>query len=232
MVPFVLIPGLNSTARIFRDATEALWPLGSVTIADTLEGEGVTGMAEAILRDAPPKFALGGFSMGGYIGFEILRRAPKRVIGLALIDTTARRDTPALSETRQRRVEQARAGKFGLVVEQSFATSPHPDHVGDQRLKAIHHAMALSNGPEAYIRHQQAIIGRPDSRPMLASLTLPTVVVVGEADQTTPVGVAREMHEGIGGSRLVIVPEAGHLALLEQPEIVNAALVEWAGRLR
>ena len=228
MIPFVLIPGLNSNARIYRDATEALWPIGPVTVANTLEGDGVAGMAAAILRDAPPKFALGGFSMGGYIAFEILRQTPECVVALALVDTTARPDSEQSADMRRRRIEQTKAGKFGLVIEQSFPTSTHPSHSADPDLMAIHRAMSLANGPEAYMRHQQAIIYRPDSRPLLRSVNVPTVIIVGEADQTTPVEVAQEMHEGIAGSRLVVVPEAGHMAILEQPAAVTAALVEWA----
>lgn len=227
MTPFLLLPGLNATARVFRDASVALWPFGSVTIASTLEGEGMAGIASAILDNAPPTFALGGYSMGGYLCFEILRQAPERVSKLALIDTSARPDSAEATDVRRRRIEQVQAGKFGLVVEQSFANSAHPDHADDKALKAMHREMALSNGPEAYVRHQRAIISRPDSRPLLARIRVPTLVIVGDTDQTTPVEAAREMHAGIAGSRLVIVPNAGHLAPLEQPEAVASALVEW-----
>src|SRR6201999_3955714 len=108
MTPFLLIPGLNANARVYRDAVEALWPFGPVTVANTLEGEGIDGIAAAILRDAPPKFALGGFSMGGYLSFEILRQAPERVLKLALIDTAARQDAPERTEVRRRRLEHTR----------------------------------------------------------------------------------------------------------------------------
>jgi pimeloyl-ACP methyl ester carboxylesterase len=77
--PFLLIPGLNANARVFRDAGEALWRFGPVTVASHLEGEGVAGIASAILAAAPPTFALGGFSFGGYLSFEVLRQAPERV---------------------------------------------------------------------------------------------------------------------------------------------------------
>ncbi|MEP7240770.1 MAG: alpha/beta fold hydrolase [Devosia sp.] len=230
MSPFVLIPGLNATARVYREAIEALWPHGSVTIANTLAGEGMAGIAAAILRGAPPRFALGGFSMGGYLAFEMLRQAPDRVTKLALIDTSARPDTAEASEVRRRRIEQAKAGKFGMVVEQSFPASVHPRRVENEALKAMHREMSLGNGAEAYVRHQEAIIGRPDSRPTLAAIGVPTVVIVGEADQIVPLEVAQEMHEGVAGSRLVVVPDAGHLALLEQPEAVATALASWAMR--
>jgi pimeloyl-ACP methyl ester carboxylesterase len=120
------------------------------------------------------------------------------------------------------------AGKFGLVIAQSFSGSVHPEQATNQTMMATHRRMAETNGPTAYVRHQRAIIARLDSRPGLEAIKVPTVVVVGEADQITPPDQAREMHDRIAGSRLVIVPRAGHMALLEQPEIVNAALVNWA----
>ena len=230
MTPFLLIPGLNANARVYRDAIETLWRFGPVAVANHLEGEGVGGIAANILRDAPPSFALAGFSMGGYIAFEILRQAPERVTRLALIDTSARADSPEATELRRRRIEATKAGKFGLVVQQSFAGTVHPDHIEDQTLLGTHRAMAEANGPEVYIRHQLAIIARPDSRGELQHVGVPTVVIVGESDQIAPVDVAREMAANIPASHLVIVREAGHMALLEQPAAVNAALADWAGR--
>ena len=141
-----------------------------------------------------------------------------------------RPDTAEATENRQRRIALAQAGKFGLVIEQSFAASVHPDNVSDSGLYALHRGMSEANGPETYVRHQQAIIGRPDSRGELGAIKVPTVVIVGEGDQITPPEVAREMHEGIAGSRLVTIPRAGHLALIEQPDLVSEALKEWAAQ--
>jgi pimeloyl-ACP methyl ester carboxylesterase len=197
MLPIVLIPGLNADARAFAPAMQALWPSGPVTIANHLRGEGVAGIAAEILAYAPSEFALGGFSFGGYLSFEIVRQAPERVRKLLLIDTTARPDSPEATEVRRRRIAQTTAGKFGLVAEQSFANSVHPDN-------------------------------RPDSRPLLATINVPTLIIVGEADAITPVDAAREMHEAIAGSRLEVIPRAGHYALLENPERTNAALRAWA----
>lgn len=228
MTPFLLIPGLNCDARVYVPATEALWPFGPVTIANHCDGNGVSGIARAILASAPPEFGLAGFSMGGYIAFEIARQAPERVTRLALLDTSARPDSADAIENRKRRMALAEGGKFGLVVEQSFPNSVHPENLDNSRLYSIHRAMAEANGPEAYVRHQQAIIDRPDSRPGLAAIAVPTLIVVGEGDQITPPDAAREMHAAIAGSRLVVVPTAGHLALLEESAAVNAALRQWA----
>ncbi|HVY52878.1 MAG TPA: alpha/beta fold hydrolase [Devosia sp.] len=229
MLPILLVPGLNADARVFAQAMPALWPHGPVMIANHLQGEGVAAIAANILAGAPAEFALGGFSFGGYLSFELLRQARERVRSLLLIDTTARPDTADATEVRRRRIEHARAGKFGLVIEQSFASSVHPENQSDSRLYAIHRAMAEANGPEVYVRHQLAIIDRPDSRPLLGSIGVPTLIVVGEADEITPPDAAREMHNAIAGSRLEVIPGAGHFALLENPERVNAALRKWAG---
>jgi pimeloyl-ACP methyl ester carboxylesterase len=228
MTPFLLDPGLNCDARVYAAASTVLWQHGPVTIANHHEVEVIAELAAGILAVAPPSFALAGFSMGGYLAFEILRQAPQRVTKLALLDTTARPDTAKATETRRRRIEHAEAGKFGLVIEQSYPASVHPDNVGESHLYSIHRAMAGANGPEAYVRHQHAIIGRPDSRSLLASITVPTLVLVGEGDQITPPDAAREMHAGIAGSTLAVIPRAGHLALLEQSDLVNRALAEWA----
>jgi pimeloyl-ACP methyl ester carboxylesterase len=228
MIPFVLIPGLNCDARVYAGVVPTLWQFGPVTVASTLEGDGVAGIAASILASAPQHFALAGFSMGGYLAFEIMRQAPGRVLRLALIDTAAPPDAPETTAVRRRRIEHAEARKFGLVIEQSFPTSVHPDNESDSGLYAMHRAMAEANGPEIYVRHQQAIIARPDSRPGLAAIAVPTVVIVGEGDRITTPEQAEAMHRGIAGSRLVTIPRAGHLTLLEQPPLVAAALKEWA----
>lgn len=226
-MPLLLVPGLNCTAEVFRHQMPALWAFGPVTVSNHLRGSGMAEIAAAILADAPPRFALTGFSMGGYIAFEILRQAPARVSRLALLDTSARPDTPEATDKRRQAMALAGQGKFRLALSQSFANAVHPDHVGNAELKALHTRMALSNGPETYIRHQNAIIDRPDSRPGLPSIHVPTLVVVGEADAITVPEAAREVAEGIPGAKLVTVPNAGHMALAEQPEVVTAAMVEW-----
>jgi pimeloyl-ACP methyl ester carboxylesterase len=149
-------------------------------------------------------------------------------VKLALIDTSARPDTPESSDSRRKRIEQVAAGKFGLVVQQSFGGSVHPSHKEDAALLAIHTAMSTSNGPEVYVRQQQAIIDRPDSRGELGHINVSTLILVGEGDAITPPEVASEMQAGITGSELAVISDAGHLALLEQPVRVGKALAKWA----
>jgi pimeloyl-ACP methyl ester carboxylesterase len=228
MTPFLLVPGLNCDPRVYAGVENALWPFGPVTVANHQTGGTIEAIARAILVDAPPKFALMGFSMGGYIAFEIIRQAPERVVKLALLDTTARPDTEESTANRRRMIALAQKGRFIEAVEQTFPKSVHPDNAGNSDLYAVHRGMAEANGPKIYEQQQEAIIGRVDSRPLLASIKVPTLVVVGEGDQIIPLDAAKEMHEGIAGSKLLVVPRGGHLALLENPEPVHAALKEWA----
>jgi pimeloyl-ACP methyl ester carboxylesterase len=104
-----------------------------------------------------------------------------------------------------------------------------PDRIDDQRLRAQVRAMAADTGADAFIRQQTAIMHRADSRLHLAAIACPTLVLVGAADQLTPPDRARELAAGIRGARLAEVPDSGHLSTLEQPQRVNAALVEWLG---
>lgn len=231
-IPILLIPGLNCTAEIYRNQLPALWQFGPVTIANHTQGITMAEIARAILADAPPRFALAGFSMGGYIAFELLRQAPNRILALALLDTSARPDSPEATEKRRAAIALSEQGKFTLAVQQSFPNAVHPDHVGNADLKSLHVRMSKAVGPETYIRHQQSIIARPDSRPDLPGIKVPTLVIVGEADSITPPEAANEMAAGIPGAKLVTVPKAGHMALAEQPEIVTGALMEWLTTLR
>lgn len=226
--PFLLIPGLNSTPEVFRHLVPALWPYGPVTVANHTEGDGIAGIAAGILRDAPPRFALLGFSLGGYLAFEMVRQAPGRVVKLCLLDTTARPDTPEATAKRQERIAIVRNGGFSKTLDGAFEDAVHPDHQGRAELRALSKAMSLAVGAETYIRHQEAIMARADSRPTLASIRVPTAVVVGDSDKITPPEMAREMADRIAGATLTVVERAGHLAVLEQPEAVNGAIVAWA----
>ncbi|HLY53085.1 MAG TPA: alpha/beta hydrolase, partial [Steroidobacteraceae bacterium] len=100
-LPLVMIPGLLDSARLYARQLPELWRLGPVMVADHTRDDSIAGIARRILANAPPRFALAGLSMGGYICFEILRQAPGRVAKLALLDTSARADTPEASAMRR-----------------------------------------------------------------------------------------------------------------------------------
>jgi pimeloyl-ACP methyl ester carboxylesterase len=227
MTPTVFVPGLLCTAEVFAPQAAALWSFGPVTIASTLEGGTIAEMTAAILAAAPSQFALVGISMGGYICLEIMRQAPERVVKLALLDTSARPDTPEQIIQRRALVAHARTGDFTALLAQALTAILHPAHQNDLALREINVRMGLTVGVEGFSRQTEAVIARMDSRPSLPAISVPTVVLVGDCDPLTPPDRAEEIVAGIPNARLVVVPECGHGSTLEKPEAVNLALIEW-----
>ncbi len=226
-VPIVLIPGLNFTARTYAAQLPALWQFGPVQIADHRRGNSMAAIARSILAAAPPRFALAGFSMGGYISLEILRQAKERVIKLALIDTAAAADRPEQTEKRHKNIALTREGKIAEREEALWPLLVHESRLNDEAIRNIVKEMNQETGSEVYINQQTAIMGRADSRPLLKNLKMETLVVAGDSDQLTPPSAAKEMHELVEGSRLDIIPNCGHCAPLERPDRVTKLLVEW-----
>jgi pimeloyl-ACP methyl ester carboxylesterase len=226
-LPIVLIPGLTCTARLYAEQIPDLWQFGPVTIADHRRDDSMAAIARRILAVAPPRFAVAGLSMGGYIAFEIMRQAPQRVAKLALLDTGARADTPEQTERRRILMAKAKAGGYGEIPDLAYPLYVHRDRHNDAALKSIVRTMVEQTGPEAYLRQQQAILSRPDSRPGLPAIACKTLVLVGEGDEATPPELAREIAAAVTGSRLAIVPDSGHLSTLEKPHAVTKALVDW-----
>lgn len=227
MTPIVFIPGLLCSAESFAPQAAALWPFGPVTIASTLVGESLAEIAAAILAAAPDRFALVGISMGGYICFEIMRQAPERVVKLALLNTSDRPDTP--EETRQRRalVAQAQAGDFKAVLAQVMPAILHPARRGDPALYDTTIRMGLTVGVEGFARQTEAVIGRIDSRPSLAAISVPTLILAGDCDPLIPPDRSEEIVASLPKARLTVIPECGHASTLEQPDAVNLALINW-----
>jgi pimeloyl-ACP methyl ester carboxylesterase len=229
-LPILLVPGLNCSARLYADQVPALWRFGPVQIADHTRADSMTAIAGGILNDAPRRFALIGLSMGGYIALEIVRQAPDRVAKLALLDTGARSDTPEQTERRHRLIGLTQAGRFAEVPDILFPLLVHRNRHGDAKLKEINRRMAQETGPEAFVCQQHAIMGRTDLRPSLPAIRCPTLVLIGDGDELTPLPLSQEMAAGIPGARLVIVPDSGHLSTLEQPDAVNKVLIDWLER--
>jgi pimeloyl-ACP methyl ester carboxylesterase len=227
MTPIVMIPGLLCSAELYAPQIAALWPFGPVTVASTLSGTTMSEITTNILKDAPPRFALVGLSMGGYVALEVMRQAPERVSRLALLDTSARPDTLEQTEQRRGMLAQAKAGDFEGLLSQLMAMLPHPSRRDDQHLLEVNVRMGLTVGLDGFERQTNAIIGRADSRLNLADIAVPTLVLVGDSDPITPPFLSEEIVAAIPNSSLVVIPECGHSSTLEQPEAVNRALVTW-----
>jgi pimeloyl-ACP methyl ester carboxylesterase len=230
-LPVLFLPGLLCDADLWSAQLNALSAERPVAVASLVGAESMAGLAEAALDAAPPRFALAALSMGGYVALEILRRAPQRVAGLALVDTSARPDTEEQGRRRRGLLALAQKGEFKGVTPRLLPMLLHPDRLEDAALTGRVMAMAARIGRDAFLRQQTAILGRPDSRPDLPRIGCPTVVVCGRQDSLTPLAVSEEMAALIPGAGLVVIEDSGHLAPMERPEAVNAALAAWLGRL-
>ncbi|HEX5958042.1 MAG TPA: alpha/beta fold hydrolase [Hyphomicrobiaceae bacterium] len=223
----ILVPGLLCTGRLWAEQISALDDVAACTVADHARHDSMAGIARSILAVAPPRFALAGLSMGGYIAYEIVRQAPERVERLALLDTAAAADTPERTAARRELMATAEREGIARVQELLLPALVHKTRLADKALVDAVVQMAVDIGLDAFKRQEEAIIARPDNRPLLRSIRCPTLVLVGEQDALTPIDTAREIAAGITGARLEIIPDCGHLSAMERPEAVSQALREW-----
>ena len=226
-MPILLVPGLVSSPRIYAPVVPALWRFGPLTVANHVRDNHMALIARRILAEAPPRFALAGHSMGGYITFEIMRQAPERVAKLALLNTQARADTPEATARRRTMMARAKGGEYRGVLDELFPGFVHPSRREDADLRRLVHDMGEDVGVEGFVRQQEAIVSRPNSRPVLATIKCPTLVLSGDEDNTIPNALSVEMGDNIHNAKLVILPNCGHLPQVEQPEATAKALVEW-----
>jgi pimeloyl-ACP methyl ester carboxylesterase len=166
-----------------------------------------------------------GVSIGGYILFEFWRRHAARVAGLVFCDTRATPDTP---EGRAARLKSTT--EVQLHGPAAFVAGMAPKLLGETTRKnrpdVVRAAMAILNQSTVagITALQLGMAERPDSVPTLATINVPTLMMVGEEDTLTPLADAEQVHKGIAGSQLVRVPAAGHFSPFEQPEFVGKAL--------
>jgi pimeloyl-ACP methyl ester carboxylesterase len=225
MARLILLPGLAGNEAMWRGQLPALRPWEPVVTDVHMRADSIPAMAAALLAEHEGTLVLCGTSMGGMIAMEAARQAPQRIAGLALLGTDARPDAPGMIALRQAAIERFARGEVREVIEPNVAFAFHPDNAG--ALAASYLRFVLEAGAEQLIRQNRAVIARPDARAHLPLLQCPVLVMCGEADVLTPPERSREIAALVPQAKLVMVPRCGHLLTMEQPEVVNAALVEW-----
>jgi len=224
----VLIPGLLCDALLWKEQIEALGGQIKCWVPDHTRSDTMAGVAADVLREAPfERFALAGLSMGGYVALEVMRQASHRVDQLALLDTSARADTPQQLEKRRGLIALARRGRFIGVTQGLLPLFIHRSRLADEKLVTTVKKMARNIGRDAFVRQEEAIMSRVDSLPLLPTIACPTLVLCGRHDAVAPLDRHEEMAKGIPGATLVVIEECGHLSTLERPAEVTGALRTW-----
>jgi len=215
----VLIPPVGGDAAVWARTIAALDGVAA-RVGNTLEDDTLAGMARRILADAPPTFCLAGVSMGGMVALEIMRLAPERVRGLALVDTSAIRARP-VSEDGAARFHQKNAAALAGVNMRAFARHSlrgmvHPNAPPDVRNELVE--MMVRVGANTYARQYFAVAERDDHQQILPTIRIPTQVIHGENDRLMPTRMSAKIHRAVPGSEFHIIPECGHLPPIEAPQ--------------
>jgi pimeloyl-ACP methyl ester carboxylesterase len=226
MIPLVLIPGMMCDARMWGGLPAALHPRQVAHVIPTGAGS-MAGLARILLRDAPPRFALAGLSMGGILAMEVLAQAPTRVERLALLDTNPVAELPAVQARRAPQIAKALSGGLRSVIRDEMKPNYLATGPGKQAILDLCLDMALSLGPQVFAHQSRALRDRPDRQAALAAFKGPALVLMGAEDRLCPRDRHDLMHGLMPQSRLVIVDGAGHLPPLERPVETTAALRRW-----
>jgi 3-oxoadipate enol-lactonase len=220
----LLLHAFPLDARMWDETRSELGELA--VVAPTLPPEGggrtLSGWAGAVLGLTEGELVPVGVSMGGYLAFELWRQAPERISGLVLSDTRAGPETDEGRAGRERTIrlirEQGATGLWEEMQPKLFSPAAEPEAV------ELAHSLVLGRNPDDLAACVEAIRDRPDSRPTLPTIDVPTLVVVGEKDELTPPPEAAAIASGIRGAKLVTIPKSGHLPPLERPGAFLASL--------
>ncbi|WP_419816041.1 alpha/beta fold hydrolase [Glacieibacterium sp.] len=227
-VPVLLLPGTLCDERVFQPLLDRL-PKMRAQVVELTGTESANAMARRILADAPYRFALIGFSLGGIVGLEILALAPERVVGIALVATNPGAADP--QRHAMRRAAVADADSRGIAVH--TADTLWPTYSGaaptDEAIRDLVVDMARRAAPASYREQTEIALGRADSRNRLASCKGPVLVLGGDADRVTPIAVQHDLVAP--GAVFATVPGAGHFLLLENPDAAAAHIGRWHAQL-
>ena len=233
MSTVVLLPGLACDAELWRDQFPTLSTHHTVQVSSVHQRHAdLPAMARALLVEVAGPLVLVGSSMGAMLALHAHREAPQRIAALALLSSTARADTPELIRLRSEAIVEFQHGRAEDVLRANAMFAFHPRHAGDRARVDDYVQQILRVGTAQLIAQNRAVMARADMRPWLAEIRCPLLVACGDGDLLTPLEHSREIVRSVPQARLEVVPDAGHLMTWEQPERVNALLLQWLASLQ
>lgn len=225
--PLILLSGLLSDETVWNDVAERLGARGDVRIVSFPNMDSIGAMADHVIEHTPPAFALAGHSMGGRVALEVVRRAAGKVRALALFNTGTHPCRESEIESRGRLVKLAREkGMSALAAEwlPPMMGSP-PQRRGEVLPRLV--SMVERATPRSFAAQTKALLDRPDGGTALSAVKVPTLLASGTADSWSPLAQHEEMRKRLGHATLIAIDGAGHMAPIEQPDAVAAAIGTW-----
>ena len=227
MTPVVMIPGMMCDERIFAHQIEELGTDTEVYIADISKYSSIQELASDVLENSPPKFFLVGHSMGGIVAMEMCSQEPDRIEKLVIMDSNPK---PELEETKLKREPQIRdviSGNLAQVMKEEMKPNYLADSYKQKDILNTCMEMALTLGPEVFVRQSRALQSRDDQQSTLKDLDIPVLIMCGSDDKLCSLEKHELMHNIINDSKLEVVMDAGHMPTLEQPQKTTEVIKSW-----
>ncbi len=228
----LLLPGLACDADVWQDQIREFSEIATVSVTDYGLSDSIEKMARVALDSVPGRFAVAGHSMGGRAAFEIMRLAPERVAGMAVLDTACRafaggeageRETA----TRFALLEVARTKGMRAMSQFWMKGIIHPDRMADKTLTDAIAEMMGRKTSEIFAAQIKALLERPDATPVLSTIRCPAMVLVGRQDTWSSIAGHREIAALIPNATLAVIEHCGHMSPMERPADVTAAMAAW-----
>jgi len=227
MTPVVMIPGMMCDERIFAHQIKELGTDTEVYIADISKYSSIQELASDVLENSPPKFFLVGHSMGGIVAMEMCSQEPDRIEKLVIMDSNPK---PELEETKLKREPQIKnviSGNLAQVMKEEMKPNYLADSYKQKDILNTCMEMALTLGPEVFVRQSRALQDRDDQQSTLKDLNIPVLIMCGAEDKLCSLEKHELMHNIINDSKLEVVMDAGHMPTLEQPQKTTEVIKSW-----
>lgn len=224
-LPIVFVPGASSDDAVWDAQKDYFAQSTHALTVNLTKYDSIADMSSHVLNAVAGDFILCGTSMGGYVAFDVLKKAQGRVKKVILCNTSAHADTP--EKMAQRMAEVVMGEKAYLanrIDDEHYKVFLSNRSFQNKELIAELRAVSKRAGYDCFKNHQMACSTRADSTDFLGNIHIPTLIIGGTEDTVTPPERQTEIHAGIAGSKLVMLPDCGHIAHREAAETVTAEI--------